>query len=284
MTVHRNNYKSPFLHCIKCRYSALFTLFLLVTVLVLSSSSNVYATETATNYNLSGTNKSTGYEYILEDSANFIDDAVKGRLISQMKKTTEYCNIAVVTTTSHPYGSTESYAVNTFEGYFGNGANGVIFVIDRDLDEIYLACEGSTQRTIPNSKCNSICDNTYIYATSSHDYDYFTCCTETIDQVNTVLAGGHISQPLRYISSIFIALAAGMIFCFVYALSLSKGRKAKSNELMGAAFTKVEIQNARARFMNQTRHYSPQSSGSSGSHSGSGGHSGGSHSGGGHHI
>lgn len=66
--------------------SALFTLFLLVTILVLSSSSNVYATETATNYNLSGTNKSTGYEYILEDSANFIDDAVKGKLISQMKK------------------------------------------------------------------------------------------------------------------------------------------------------------------------------------------------------
>lgn len=264
--------------------SALFTLFLLVTVLVLSSSSNVYATETATNYNLSGTNKSTGYEYILEDSANFIDDAVKSKLISQMKKTTEYCNIAVVTTTSHSYGSTESYAVNTFEDYFGAGANGVIFVIDRDLNEIYLACEGSTQRTIPNSKCNSICDNTYIYATSSHDYDYFTCCMETIDQVNTVLAGGHISQPLRYISSIFIALAAGMIFCFVYALSLSKGRKAKSNELMGAAFTKVEIQNARARFMNQTRHYSPQSSGSSGGHSGGVGHSGGSHSGGGHHI
>lgn len=200
------------MHCIKCRCSALLTLFLLVTVLVLSSSSNVYATETAANYNLSGTNKSTGYEYILEDSANFIDDAVKGKLISQMKKATEYCNIAVVTTTSHPYGSTESYAVNTFEGYFGTGANGVIFVIDRDLNEIYLACEGSAQRTIPNSKCNSICDNTYIYATSSHDYDYFTCCMETIDQVNTVLAGGHISQPLRYISSIFIALAAGMIF------------------------------------------------------------------------
>ena len=55
MTVHRNNYKSPFLHCIKCRCSALLTLFLLVTVLVLSSSSNVYATETAANYNLSGT-------------------------------------------------------------------------------------------------------------------------------------------------------------------------------------------------------------------------------------
>ena len=65
---------------------------------------------------------------------------------------------------------------------------------------------------------------------------------ETIDQVNTVLAGGHISQPLRYISSIFIALAAGMIFLLCICIILSKGRKAKSNELMGAAFTKVEIQ------------------------------------------
>lgn len=182
----------------------MLTLFLLVTVLVLSSSSNVYATETATNYNLSGTNNSTGYEYILEDSANFIDDAVKGKLISQMKKTTEYCNIAVVTTTSHPYGSTENYAVNTFEGYFGTGANGVIFVIDRDLDEIYLACEGSTQRTIPNSKCNSICDNTYIYATSSHDYDYFTCCMETIDQVTQSLRRTYITASQIHFEHLYL--------------------------------------------------------------------------------
>lgn len=71
----------------------------------------------------------------------------------------------------------------------GTGANGVIFVIDRDLDEIYLACEGSTAENHPESQnVTPSADNTYIYATSSHDYDYFTCCMETIDQVNTVLA------------------------------------------------------------------------------------------------
>ena len=43
--MHRNIFKSHLFHCVKCRCSALFTLFLLVTVLVLSSSSNVYATD-----------------------------------------------------------------------------------------------------------------------------------------------------------------------------------------------------------------------------------------------
>ena len=69
-----------------------------------------------------------------------------------MKKTTEYCNIAVVTTTSHPYGSTESYAVNTFEGYFGTGANGVIFVIDRDLKRFIWLVEGKHAENHPELK------------------------------------------------------------------------------------------------------------------------------------
>ena len=118
--MHRNNFKSSFLHCIKCRCSALFTLFLLITVLVLSSSSNVYATDDydydydtysdtdssdsgITNTALTGTNNSTGYEYILDDSADFIDDAVEDNLISSLKDTTKYCNVAVVTTTSHQH-------------------------------------------------------------------------------------------------------------------------------------------------------------------------------------
>ena len=37
---------------------------------------------TATASNLSGTNKSTGYEYILEDSANFIDDAARANSLT----------------------------------------------------------------------------------------------------------------------------------------------------------------------------------------------------------
>ncbi len=260
---------------------ATFALFL-----ILALASNLSDTMTA-SASQSGTNNSTGYRFILDDEADFIDDDMEDALLSKMKETTAYCNVAVVTTTYHAYSSTERYAVATFESYFGQGANGVIFVIDRDLNEIYLAAEGKTQRIISNSKCDTICDNTYVYATSSHDYDYYTCCFETIDQVNTVLSGGRISQPMKYISNIFIALAIGMILCFLYALKVSRGKKASDREIMNAAYTKVDVQNPYVQFTHETKTYSPQSSGGGGSHGGGGGShggGGGGHSGGGHHI
>ena len=143
----------------------------------------------------SGTNEESGYRYVLDDEAGFIENDKE--ILNQMKEITQYCNVAVVTTTSHSYSSTESYAVATFESYFGNGADGFIFVIDRNLNEIYLASEGSTRRTLSNSKCTTICDNTYIYATSGDNYDYDICCKETLTQVNILLEGGRIAQPMR---------------------------------------------------------------------------------------
>lgn len=256
--------------------------FVLVLAVLLSSglfaATEVFAAQ-------SDTNEESGYRYVLDDDAGFIED--NKEILNRMKEITQYCNVAVVTTTSHSYRSTESYAVATFESYFGDGADGVVFVIDRDLNEIYLASEGSTRRILSNAKCRTICDNTYIYATEGHNYDYDTCCKETLTQVNTLLLGGHITQPMRYISSIFIALAIGMILCFLYVFKVSKSRKATSRELFNAAFTNVQVHNPSVHYVGETKRYSPQSSGSGGgghsSHHSGGGHSGG-HSGGGHHI
>lgn len=273
MTVHKNNH-------LLTKIAAFALLLALALASNLSDPAAVYASQ-------SGTNNSTGYSFVLDDSADFIDDDMEEALLTKMKETTAYCNVAISTTTYHTYSSTERYAVETYESYFGQDANGVIFVIDRDLNEIYLAAEGKTQRIISDSKCDTICDNTYVYATSSHDYDYYTCCLETIDQVNTVLSGGRIAQPMKYISGIFIALAIGMILCFLYALKVSRGKKPNDRDIMNAAYTKVDVQNPFVQFTHETKTYSPQSSGSSGgSHGGGGGHSGGGggHSGGGHHI
>lgn len=253
-------------------------------LLVFTLSSTLFFTTEVSAYD-SGLDKTTGYGYVLDDSADFIDASGEKAIIELMQTTTQYCNVAVVTTTYHTYSSTERFAVETYESYFGNGSSGVIFVIDRDLNEIYLASEGRARRTISSSRCDIICDNTYVYATSSHGYDYTTCVKETLDQVNTVLAGGRIAQPMKYISSIFIALAIGMIFCFLYALKVSRGKKPADSEIFESAYTKVNISNPNVQFIRQSKAYSPQSSGSSGSHGGGGGHSsGGGHSGGGHHI
>ena len=81
-----------------------------------------------------------------------------------MYETAGYCNAMVVTTTYHTFSSTEDFAVSTYENYFGKNSSGIVFVIDRDLNEIYLASEGDARKNITDSKCDVICDNTYVYA------------------------------------------------------------------------------------------------------------------------
>lgn len=261
------------------KIKALFMTFA-AAILLLCSVSPVFA-------NTSATNKNTGYKLVIEDDADFFTADEEADLTELMKKITEYGNVVVATTTSHSYYSSEDYAVGTYEDLFGNGADGVVFVIDRDLNKIYLACEGHAKRVINNSRCTVICDNTYIYATSDHGYDYYTCAYETLDQVYTLLDGGKISQPMKYISNAVLAVVLAMLFNYIIVMAVSKQQKPSNSQLLNGTFTNAVVNNPSSRFINQTRTYSPPaSSGSSGGHSGGGGgHSeGGGHSGGGHSI
>ena len=49
----------------------------------------------------------------------------------------------------------------------------------------------------------SITDNTYTYATNK---DYYGCASYSFKQINTILSGGKIAEPMRYTSNIFIAI------------------------------------------------------------------------------
>lgn len=244
-------------------------------------------TYASSDHDFEDKNTDTGYQLIIDDEADFLTSDEEESLSEVMYETAGYCNAMVVTTTYHTFSSTEDFAASTYENYFGKNSSGIVFVIDRDLNEIYLASEGDARKKITDSKCDVICDNTYVYATKDHGYDYYTCAVETFDQINTSLAGGRIAQPMKYVSNIFLAVALGMFVCFIYTLFVSKSRRPSRRELLSGSFTKVDVQNPNAQFMYQDKKYSPQSSGSSGGHSGghsSGGHSGGGHSGGGHHI
>lgn len=53
----------------------------------------------------SDTNEESGYRYVLDDRAGFIEDDKE--ILNLMKEMTQYCNVAVVTTRSHSYYSTE---------------------------------------------------------------------------------------------------------------------------------------------------------------------------------
>lgn len=263
------------MHNMRCNFNRLISfLFILMLTTVLSGSTCTWAA-------ITDSNSATSYGYYLEDAADFLTDSQEQSLIELLEQITEYCNVVFATSTDHSYSSSEQFAVSTFESVFYNNSNGVSFVIDRDLNQIYLISEGAIRKTISNGRCNSITDNTYIYATSDYGYDYYTCAYETFSQVLTLLQGGKIAQPMKHICNLLLAIVLAMLINYFITSGYARAKKPSTTEVLEGLFTKVEISHPSAKFTHQTKKYDPPSSSSSG---GGGGGGGGGHSGGGHSI
>ena len=230
-------------------------------------------------------NSDSGYDLILDDDADFLTDADEDSLVEIMTKITDYCNVALVTTTSHSFYSTEDFAADYFDSTFGAHASGTIFVIDRDLNEIYIYSDGEAHKTITNSHAYTITDNTYVYATESYGRDYYTCSYETMEQILALMEGRRIAQPMKYICSALLAIILALLINYFIAMFYSRQRKTNIKNIISGIYANASITNPRVSFSHQTKTYSPPSSssggGSSSSGGGGGGHSGG---GGGHSI
>lgn len=249
-------------------------LALLFVVLCSSTSAFAYA---------DGTNKESGYRLIIDDQAGYFTENEMTSLRKLMNEIAEYCNVALLTTTDHSFYRTADFAEDYFDTAFGARADGTIFVIDRDLGEIFLYTNGSVRNTITDSHAYSITDNTYIYATSSKNYDYYTCSYKTFEQVLSLMQGRRIAQPMKYICSALLAIIAAMLINYFIVMFQSRSRKAQLRDILAGTYANVRVNNPGVEFVRQTKVYDPPSSGGSGgSHSGGGGgHSGGG--GGGHH-
>ena len=226
------------------------------------------------------TNPDTGYEAVVEDEADLLSDSEEDDLCDILKKVTEYSNAAFAAIDENPYYNTQRYAESYSDDTFG-GSSAVVFIVDMDNRYLYLDSTGAARRRITSSYADTITDNVYKYAS---DVDYFSCAYETFDQVYTLMQGEKIAQPMKYISNILLAVAIAMLINFFAVIAFSKKRKASAKELVSGIYSKYKVTDTRASFVNQTKTYSPQSSGGGGSSGGSsgGGGGGGGHSGGGH--
>ncbi len=210
---------------------------------------------------VSASNEETGYVYVLDDSADFLTDSQENSLQKQLYDLTAYCNVAFVTTTEHSKSSTEDFAADYFDDVFGPHDNGTIFVIDRCLNEIYLYSDGQAHKIITNSRARSITDNTYTYA---RDKDYYTCAYKVFAQIETLMQGKRIAEPMRYLCSALLAIVAALFLNLFFALWSSRSHKADRRQVMTGLYAQMQIHNPRTQFIRQSRTYSPVSSGSSG--------------------
>lgn len=224
-------------------------------------------------------NKETGYYLRLDDRADLLTSTEETKLKKAMEPITAYGNVAFVSISTNPEYSTKRYAEKYYEEHFGY-SSGIIFLIDMEERYIWIHSNGEIYKTITTSYANTITDNVYSYAS---DKEYLTCASTAFSQINTLLEGRHIAQPMKYISNALLAIVLALFINYFLVMALSRSRKASTSQLLNGIFSKAEVTNPQTTFVNQTKRYSPQSSSSSGGGSSRSGGGGGSRGGGGGH-
>lgn len=221
------------------------------------------------------TNPDTGYAVILEDDAELMTEEERAALAEQMKAITKWGNVGFKSISQNP-GSTAGYVEDYYKEKFG-ASSGTIFLIDMDNRNIWIKNNGAISKVITNAYSDTITDNSYRYAS---DGDYYGCAGEVFFEIETVLSGHRIAQPMKYISNALCAVILAFLINYVLMRCLSGVGKAGEKELLNNMKHHCQLTNARAELVKQTKVYQPPSSDSDGSSGGGGGGS--SESGGGH--
>ena len=238
-------------------------------------SDNVITSNTTDTNDYKYTNNETNYTASIEDNANLLSIEERVKLFEEIKPLTKYGHTAFITTANNT-SSVEYFADSYYHSHFGT-QSGTIFIIDMSNRKIYIFSDGANYRTVTKSKAYSITDNTYRDATNK---EYYRCASRTFKQINTILDGGKIAEPMRYTSNIFIAITLAFFFSFLYILGKSRIKKASDSAIVKNCDIDFKIGETSVIKTGQHRVYSPQSSGGSG---GGGGGGGGSSGGGGGH-
>jgi len=223
-------------------------------------------------------NPNTNYELVIEDDAELLTENQINILKDEMMPLTNYGNIIFKSINENNYYSTSNYASNYYHSNYGK-QSGTLFLIDMDNRIIYIFSDGDNYKTITSSKAEIITDNVYRYATRGN---YYECASKAYDQINTLLDGGRIAEPMRHISNALIAVVLSFFMSFIYVLFRTKLKKSNNAEIISKSNVSFKVDNVSGKKTGTHRKYSPVSSGTSGGGGSFGGGGGSSGGGGGH--
>ena len=216
------------------------------------------------------------FRTVIEDNEDLISAEEEILLEAKMEEITQFGNAAFITVEQYSY-ETGTYAKNEYRRLFGT-ESGIVFVIDMGKRNIWIFSDGAIYRTITKPYANTITDNVYRYASRG---EYFSCAYEAFDEVVTLLKGGRISQPMKYISNVLISMVLAVLINFILLVIERKEKKAEPVSALKAMTSAVGVTAVAKQLTRTKRSLHVESSGGGGGSSGGGGGGGGGSSGGG---
>ncbi|MDO4976669.1 MAG: TPM domain-containing protein [Eubacteriales bacterium] len=206
-----------------------------------------------------------GYEIIVHDQAGLLTEDQQETLTTVMEPIAAYGHV-VFLTTDHNDASARDYCKSYFENRW-NKDSAVILLIDMDNRVIRIESFGYGQLydMITESYANTITDNVYKYA---REKDYNECARSAFTQINQILEGKRIAQPMKYICNALLALISAVIIIFIYVKMRITQKAPSSYEMLDYIDYYCNINEISRQYLNKTKNKVKSSSGSSSSSGG----------------
>ena len=216
------------------------------------------------------TNEVTGFKAVIDDKAKLLSatDEYYEQMTEEMEKITSCGNVAFASVSINPYSSVRKYAKNLIRDLFGK-ESATVFLIDMENREIGVFSSGKMLKMITQSRGYIITDNIYKYATGAR---YDECAYEAYRQENDILEGRGIAQPMKYISSILLALIFAGIIVYENVRIHSSASAVLTDKLLENTSYRMGVKNL--NIVNKSKErvmHESDNGGSSGSRHGGGG-------------
>jgi len=202
------------------------------------------------------TNPYTNYNVLIYDKIGCFDDNQKESLLKYMIPITEYGNVMIETTNGIALDDIETISHLTYYEVFEN-SSGVLLLINNQGQDFYIYSTGSVRDKGLTSRKNTIIrDNIRRIVKSEEYYDF---AKEAFVEINDVLNGKGIAEPMRYITSILLALSLGFITTFVFVFKYSNVENASREDILKNAKIKFNIENVKVSKIGKHSVYVPES-------------------------
>ncbi len=211
------------------RFRKSFIIAFVLILLLIVPAANVFAAEYS--------DPETGYTGLVYDGADLLTDAEEAQLLEEMKPALEYGNLIFLSNDEVHSGNAETFAGDTYYSLFENNS-GTLLLIDMSEREIIIVSTGENYNTITDEKAYLITDNNY---KSASEGDYYGCASGCFRQVNSLLGGGKINEPMKHISNAILAILIGMIVSAVIVLATMGVKKASAREIIDKSRTDLTV-------------------------------------------